>query len=292
MPQKSGSVIPQDRIRRDAELTVPERWLAGCVGLVFLAAAVILTVSPPGRRVALSQCPTAEAGCIVIIDQDLTTFTAVLAGLGALALLIALLGRRFSTLKVAGNELSHAPDTTGLSKAPPATLSEGDPPKPVPEPRGDANAMPIEVLIKRGLGTTTGTAPIAVARLLSDMSGINPSLLRDYRSARKESQRGYFLTHSLGPARHPGQLYSVAIRVTGHKDAVHAVKSARFFMGRSWGNRVFQASRGSDGRFGITTESYGPFVTLCDVEFEDGEHLLLDHYCDFDMGELVRDLRD
>jgi pYEATS domain-containing protein involved in immunity len=48
-----------------------------------------------------------------------------------------------------------------------------------------------------------------------------------------------------------------------------------------------QASREQTGRFGITTEAYGPFLALCEVEFTSGERALLDHYCDFDMGALV-----
>jgi pYEATS domain-containing protein involved in immunity len=111
--------------------------------------------------------------------------------------------------------------------------------------------------------------------------------LQDYQSARKLSQRGHFLTHTLGPATHPDQMYTVAIRVTPRDDATAKVRSASFYLGRSWGSRMFEGSRGQDGRLGITTQAYGPFLVLCDVEFDDGEHILLDHYCDFDMGSLV-----
>ena len=50
---------------------------------------------------------------------------------------------------------------------------------------------------------------------------------------------------------------------------------------------MFQGLRGADARFGITTEAYGPFLALCEVEFTTGERILLDHYCDFEMGALV-----
>jgi hypothetical protein len=95
------------------------------------------------------------------------------------------------------------------------------------------------------------------------------------------------LTHILGPAKSPGQKYSVAIKVTPQKKATGEVTAARFFFGRAWGYRVFEGQRGADGRFGITTEAYGPFLALCEVEFTDGDRVLLDHYCDFEMGALV-----
>jgi len=119
------------------------------------------------------------------------------------------------------------------------------------------------------------------------MRDVDPSFLRDYQSARKVSQHSHFLTHILGHATQSGQKYSVAIRVTPHKDATLRVKSASFYLGRSWGNKTFEGRRGPDGRFGIATEAYGPFLALCEVEFDDGSRILLDHYCDFDMGALL-----
>jgi hypothetical protein len=37
----------------------------------------------------------------------------------------------------------------------------------------------------------------------------------------------------------------------------------------------------------MITEAFGPFIVLCQVEFDEGQSILLDHYCDFDMGGLV-----
>jgi len=237
-------------------------------------------------------------GRTVKVDNDLTTFAAVLAGLGAVAVLISLLGMRFNAVKVAGTELSRAPETKGLGVAPPSKNVEE--PEDVtraaaPGALPTAPPAPIEVRVEQGLGKVTGTAPIAVSRLEQPMPEVDPRALQDYQSARKLSQRLLFLTHTLGPATQPGQTYSVAIRVTRHvphgadrQDAPDTVRSASFYLGQAWGSKVFEGKRGKDdGRFGITTEAYGPFVVLCEVEFDDGERILLDHYCDFDMGPLV-----
>lgn len=132
-----------------------------------------------------------------------------------------------------------------------------------------------------------GVVPVAVTRLTAPMLEIDPAFLRDYQSARRESQRSYFLTHLLGPPTQRGQKYSVALKVTPHRDDIERIRSASFYLGRSWGNRVFPGQQGADGRFGIVTEAYGPFLALCEVEFTDGSRIVLDHYCDFDMGSLL-----
>ena len=101
------------------------------------------------------------------------------------------------------------------------------------------------------------------------------------------SQHHYFLTHILGPATNPRQKYSVAIKVTPHRDATDEIRSASSYLGRSWGNRVYPGRRGSDGKYGVLTEAYGPFLALCEVQFTDGTRIVLDHYCDFDMRSLL-----
>ncbi len=129
---------------------------------------------------------------------------------------------------------------------------------------------PLRVELHAGLGRELGVVPV------------------DHQSARRVSQKGWFLTHILGPAKTAGQRYSVAIKVTPHdSSATGEVRAARFYLGRAWGHLVFQGLRGADARFGITTEGYGPFLALCEVEFTTGERILLDHYCDFEMGALV-----
>lgn len=150
---------------------------------------------------------------------------------------------------------------------------------------------PIIVEVHEGLGESLrapAPVPIAITRLTRRIREVEPSFLRDYQAARRESQHGFFLTHILGPATSRRQAYSVAIRVSPHKDEdPWQVKSASFYLGRSWGSQVFEGQRGADGKYGITTQAWGPFLALCEVEFDDGTRILLDHYCDFDMGSLL-----
>jgi hypothetical protein len=308
-------------------LTKSERFIAATVAAALLGIALALLVWPPPHQVALEQCRDASAGCIVSVDSDLSTFAAALAAAGALVALVGILGIRFNKFKVPGGELSrdyadqtegYAPaplgkDLVGLPVTPPAgeeadqegpeapqtdterpwtdPESHGQIPVEASGPRATADRSPIIVRIEQGLGESLkapAPVPIAITSLRQPIREVDPAFLRDYQAGRRVSQHGFFLTHILGPAKSRGQLYSVAIRVSPHKDRdPWLVKSASFYLGRSWGSRVFEGQRGVDGRFGITTEAYGPFLALCEVEFDDGRRILLDHYCDFDMGSLL-----
>lgn len=271
------------RSQRD-RLTKAERNFAGATGAAILIIAVGLVFLPPSHRVALQQCSNAAAGCTVSVDSDMTTLAVALAALGAVAVLIAILGVRFNVVKVAGTELGTV-DTEGLPHVPPPTKADVTV---ADQAQISPAEQPIRVEVQQGLGTTLSQAPVAVTRLIKPMRSVDPALLRDYRSARKKAQYGHFLTHVLNPAKTPGQLYSVVLRVTPERSATEKVRSASFFFGKYWGNRVFEGERGADGRVGIVTEAYGPFLALCEVEFESGNRVLLDHYCDFDMAELLR----
>jgi hypothetical protein len=272
--------------RELAPLKRTERLSAGGLGVLLLAVALALVVWPPGKRVALGGCANAAAGCIVTVDSDLTSFAAILAGIGAAAVLISVLGVRFNRLKVVGTELTYERETEGLAKA--APVGPGAAIKlPEPDPQVIHDDVPVKVDVRQGLGTVMHAAPVAVTELTTSIRDVDPHLLRDYQSARRVSQHSHFLTHLLGPATLPGQKYSVAIRVTPREDANARVVSADFYLGRAWGHQIFEGRPGPDGRFGISTEAYGAFLALCEVEFDNGDRILLDHYCDFDMGSLL-----
>ena len=112
--------------------------------------------------------------------------------------------------------------------------------------------------------------------------------LRDYQGALRNCRKGWFLTHILGPAKSPGQEYSVAIKVTPHRSATEEVRAARFFFGRAWG---YESSKASGEQTSVRDHDRGirAFLALCEVEFTSGERVLLDHYCDFEMGALIGD---
>ena len=274
--------------RRESErLTPGERTAAVIAAVVLLAIALWMILDPPDRTVAVGGCRSATDDCLVTVDGDLTTIAAALFALAAVAGLIGLLGVRFTSVKAGGVELSKefAEETAGL---PTAVAQE---PRRGHEEGGSATQgaeSPVRVEIRRGIGKEAGSdVPVAIAFLESPMSKSQATFLSDYRSALLKGRKGWFLTHILGPAKSPRQKYSVAIKVTPHGSATEEVKAARFFFGPAWGHRVFEGKRGADDRFGITTEAYGPFLALCEVEFTNGERVLLDHYCDFEMGALI-----
>jgi hypothetical protein len=293
---KSDAMLnPSARRKRD-RLTLGERYAACAAAGAVLVCAVWITVSPPDRTVALSGCENAAAGCLVNVDSDPTTFSAALAALAAAVGLIALLGVRFTSFKAAGVEFS-VPDD-GLPEAgPQQTLDKQDANVLYADlvsglralsPLERSQRSPLRVEVRPGLGTALGVVDVAIASLESTMNRHQAPYLRDYQTARRASQHGWSLVHTLGPARNSEQKYSVAIKLTPHpKHATSDVKAAQFYLGRAWGDGVFPGSRGIDGRFGITTEAYGPFLALCEVEFTTGERILLDHYCDFEMGAWV-----
>jgi hypothetical protein len=281
-----------EALPRRVPLTAVERSAAAIAAGALFAIAVWIVLDPPNRTVALEGCQTAASGCLVRVDGDTTTFAAALAALGAAAGLVSLLGVRFTSLKAGGVELTYQERTAGLPSAepqPPAdsdirTTEEGA------DEGGDkgAPASPLRIDLRTGLGKELGVVPVPVVSLSSPMNGDQARFLRDYQSARRLSQHEWFVTHILGPAKSPGQKYSVAIKVTPHgQRAQEDVEAARFYFGRAWGHQVFEGRRGADGRFGITTEAHGAFLALCEIEFTNGERILVDHYCDFEMGGLV-----
>lgn len=281
-----------------------ERWAAGIVGLVLMAGAGWIAVFPPNRSVPVSGCSAPPSMCTVNVDADLATLAIAIVAAASAAMLVGLFGVRYTSLKAAGVELGISP-----ADATPKIDAVQGPDKPESEdtvqpddaadgvdevaesPEIDSVGVPdTPALSPPGFGSMRQSvdAPTVIATGLHDaMPDTPPEVLRAYQAARRESQRGYFLTHVLGPPTTPGQKYSVALKVVAHRSARGDVQIATFFMGRSWGNRVFQGERGVDGCFGVRTEAYGPFLAVCELTFADGDRVLLDHYCDFQMGPLV-----
>lgn len=280
-----GHVGQQVAAERGPELLTPtERLIAGAIALVLLVTALLIVLVPPDRRVALSNCPNAAAGCVVSVDNDMTALAAAFAAFGALAALIAILGIRFRAIETKWFKADSrkGDETVGLLAAPPQDLNPpAEPAIARASPGGSAETVPVKIEIEKGFAAQAGDVPVAITRLASPMSEIDPAFLRAYQLACRASQRSYFLTHVLGPPTQPKQKYSVAIKVTPHPDVTAKISSASFYLGKSWGNNVFPGQQGSDGRYGIVTEAYGPFLALCEVQFADGSRIVLDRYCDF-----------
>ena len=131
----------------------------------------------------------------------------------------------------------------------------------------------------------------AVAELPQPMAATDTTGLDKYRRRVYDSHRDVFLTHLLAPPTQHGQAYRVAVFLIGHDQPVtpERVSSAVMYFGRHWGSQRFSASWGPDGKLGVVTEAYGPFLALCEVTFADGARVLMHHHIDFEMGILVDD---
>ncbi len=94
--------------------------------------------------------------------------------------------------------------------------------------------------------------------------------------------RNLFLTHIIRPSSKPGQTFDVFIYLIRHKsDDLSDIQVAEFFLGPYWENKVFPAVE-SNGFIGISTSAYGTFLCICRVTFQDGAHLYLERYIDFE----------
>ncbi len=109
----------------------------------------------------------------------------------------------------------------------------------------------------------------------------------EQRKATYERSRRLFLVHLLSPSSKRGH-FDVQIYLRRHGDQpIDDVRSATFFFGKSWGNRVFNGTREQDA-IGVATSAYGPFLCTCLVTFTDGTEVVLDRYVDFEMGKVLQ----
>jgi hypothetical protein len=117
-------------------------------------------------------------------------------------------------------------------------------------------------------------------------------LLRHAEYARTDN---LFLVHVYQKSRIPGQTYDVGIfllrHVAGqepnHKSGFTDIESTQFYLGPSWGDRVFIAPN-NGGYIGIRTTAWGTFLATCRITFTNGkEPIVLHRYVDFEMARPV-----
>ncbi len=271
-------VINHDGERR--YLSKGEQWVAATVGALLIALALLLVILPPNRTEAVDGCsPTTARKCTISVDGDSTVFAGIVAALGGAALLVGLLGIRFSSIEAAGVKLggqSFDDATKGLAPAEQASavVAPATPTDAAPTP------PPAEL--------ATSGEPVV---LPAPMAATETSVLDEYRYRVYRRNRDVFLAHLLAPPTQPGQTFRVAVFLTGHGQPVTAEKvtSAVIYFGPHWGSRRYTASWSPDGKLGVVTEAYGPFLALCEVTFADGARILMHHYVDFEMGVLFND---
>jgi hypothetical protein len=243
-----------------------ERQLAGAAGVVLLVAAVWLVVWSPDRTVVIDGCtPSDGVQCTATVDGDFGTFAAVLVAAAAIAILVALLGLRFTRIKAGGIELEQI--AKGLKETSPESPSGTDD---VPDTPPD-----------RSLTSDEAAKP---------MTEQTADELNAERSEIYRRNHGYFMSHVLGRPTRPGQQYRTAIFLVGHRTPVNrdTVESATFFLGEKWGSRPVEGSWSDRGDLGIVTEAFGPFLVVCEVTLKKtGERFRIDHYVDFSHGVLL-----
>lgn len=120
-------------------------------------------------------------------------------------------------------------------------------------------------------------------------SGVTTGAPADWTRLREEVKarsRDVFLAHVIRPSKERSQKYDIFILLSRMRSAgLGDVKTAEFFFGRHWGNRVFRVERTSD-TVGVSTSAYGPFLAICRVTFEDGYTAFLERFIDFEMGRI------
>lgn len=125
--------------------------------------------------------------------------------------------------------------------------------------------------------------------MAKDSDSLNTSELKTieewnrYRNGIKDRNRGVFLVHVITPSKIKGQKFDIFIYLKRNKsEDLSDVKHAKFFLGRFWGNEIFEVQ--NDGRYiGLSTSAYGPFLCTCCVTFKDGYSMNISRFIDFEM---------
>lgn len=99
-------------------LDVVERVFAGLLGVAILVWVAVLVFSPPEHKELISGCKaTAAADCVQTVSSIPETVSSTLVGAGAILLLLAILGIRFTSIKAAGIELGAMATDSSKDKA-------------------------------------------------------------------------------------------------------------------------------------------------------------------------------
>lgn len=127
----------------------------------------------------------------------------------------------------------------------------------------------------------------------------NPSKIKtlsDWLSVRKDCynlSKNYFIIHAITHAFFQSSVsgkptFRIAIYIKRHwSEDLSDIVKAEFFLGRWWGNKVFEA-HAKNGVIGIKTAAYGEMLCICRLTLKGtGEQILLSRYIDFEMGKLL-----
>ncbi|GAA0695777.1 hypothetical protein GCM10010193_58060 [Kitasatospora atroaurantiaca] len=136
-------------------------------------------------------------------------------------------------------------------------------------------------------------APVPVPEVNHNIEGLpdpeSPgasAVWEQYRLQLNEKSRGIQLAHVISPSKVPRQRFDVFVYlVTSRTGSLDEVERAQFFLGRRWGNRVFDVLN-EGGRIGFSTAAYGSPLCACRVVFKDGSDVVLSRFLDFEMASV------
>lgn len=116
-----------------------------------------------------------------------------------------------------------------------------------------------------------------------------PAVWARLRRRRKDKTRNIHLAHVISPSQVPGQRFDIfTYLVTGSGGNLEEVERAQFFLGRYWGNRIFDVPN-QGTRIGFATSAYGPALCVCRVIFRDGSETVLERFLDFEMASVFEE---
>lgn len=128
----------------------------------------------------------------------------------------------------------------------------------------------------------------AKALELSPSSSV-PMTIQDWAAIRQHEKartQDIYLVHVITPSKVAGQKFDIFLYLVCQKGRMEdLVKKAEFFFGRYWDNKVFDSDR-VEGKVGIRTSAYGPFLAICQVHLNSGEKVIVTRYVDFEMGKV------
>ena len=159
-----------------------------------------------------------------------------------------------------------------------------------------------------GFKASAGNASLELPEFVHDLPKVEPAdpkvtiagerkLIPSWTEKRNEiylRNRDFFLVHVLELSKHPHQKFDIFIFLVRHEGVLKhegidfsiEIDYAEFFLGKTWGNRVFKVQ--NEGKpIGLSTSAYGTFLAICRVVFKDGYEVILERYIDFEMGKQV-----
>lgn len=150
--------------------------------------------------------------------------------------------------------------------------------------------------LRQGSGIRVGSFELGKAYVspgeLSAVGGAIQKVRKD--DGRRHAQREQYyqpnrlimLVHRVSPSASRGQLYDILLYLMPHPNSdatLLGVKQVEYYFGKSWNRSIFTSVDRARG-FPISTSAYGPFMCTAEIEFVDGNKVMVSRYVDFEMG--------